>query len=282
MRKAITIIMALSLVLVAAAAVSCSGQEQQSEKLGVAVTIVPYADFVQQVGGDRVDVTTMVPVGASPHTYEPTTGQMTALSEAEVYVQVGSGVEFELTWMDNLIAQNPSMLVVDSSAGIGLIGNDPHIWLSPANVEIIVENICDGLIAVDPDNADYYRDNRDRYLDEIDDLDEYVSDKLAGYTVRYFLIYHPAFGYFARDYDLHQLAIEHGGKEPTPQVMQQCIDLAQQHNISYVYTNPAAAQEFAETIADSIGGETATLDPLPEDYIENMYDVADALALELE
>jgi zinc transport system substrate-binding protein len=278
-------------VTVTASAASCGGgTPAESDKLGVAVTLVPYADFVRQVGSDKVNVTIMVPVGASPHTYEPTPGQMAALSEAEVYVQVGSGVEFEVTWMDNLIDQNNDMLVVDSSAGIELIsgvdsgdmGTDPHVWTSPANVKIIVENVCDGLISVDPDNTSYYESNRDSYLSELDDLDEYIDGKLDGYTVRYFLIYHPAFAYFAEEYNLEQLAIEHEGKEPTIQVIQQCIDLAQQHNLDYIYIDPASAPQYAETIAESIGGETAQLNPLPENYIESLRDIADAIALELE
>lgn len=290
LRKTITVIMAFSLVFAAAISVACSGQEEGSDKLGVAVTLVPYADFVQQVGGDKVEVTIMVPIGASPHSYEPTPGQMTALSKAEVYVQVGSGVEFELTWMDNLIAQNEEMLVVDSSAGIGLItsidpdepGMDPHVWTSPSNVKIIVENICHGLAEVDPDNAVYYEANRDSYLSELDGLDTYIHGKLDGYAVRYFLIYHPSFGYFANEYDLEQFAVEHEGKEPTIQVIQQCIDLAEQYDLNYVFIDPASVPQYAETIADSISGQTAILNPLPESYIESMRDTADAIALELE
>jgi zinc transport system substrate-binding protein len=283
----LTIAFALTLVL---CATSCAKEEPASDKLGVAVTLVPYADFVRQVGGDKVEVTIMVPPGASPHSYEPTPSQMVALSEAEVYVQVGSGIEFELSWMDNLIAQNPSMLLVNGSAGIEFIastdhdelGVDPHVWTSPVNVKVIVQNICDGLISADPDNAAYYQGNRDSYLNELDDLDEYINDKLEGYTVRYFLIYHPSFGYFAGEYDLEQASIELEGKEPTPQVIQQCIDLAEQYHLNYVYIDPASVLQYAETIADSIGGQTALLNPLPEDYIDSMQSVADAIALELE
>ncbi|MFA5055671.1 MAG: zinc ABC transporter substrate-binding protein [Dehalococcoidia bacterium] len=270
--------------------IACDGGNSGSDKLGVAVTLVPYANFVQQVGGDRVDVTVMVPVGASPHIYQPLNSQMVALSEAELYVQVGSGVEFELTWMDNIIAQNEEMLVVNASDGIELIdstdadepGMDPHVWTSPTNVKIILENICDGLIEVDPDNAAYYQGNRDSYLDELDALDEYINGVFEGYTVRHFLIYHPSFGYFAAEYNLTQLSIELEGKEPTPQVIQRCIDLAQQYNLNYVYMDPASVTQYAETIAGNIGGTTAMLNPLPEDYIESMRAVADAIALELE
>lgn len=287
MTPIITILIAVTTI---ASTISCGGSQQAGDKLGVAVTLVPYADFVRQVGGDKVDVTIMVPPGASPHTYEPTQGQMVALSEAEVYVQAGSGVEFEITRMDNLIAQNPGMLVINASDGIGFIastdadepGMDPHVWTSPANVKVIVRNICDGLAAADPDNAAYYESNRDAYLEELDALDEYINGKFAGYTVRYFLIYHPSFGYFAAEYGLEQLAIEHEGKEPTPQVIQQCIDLAEQYDLNYIYVDPVSVLQYADTIADSINGRTALLNPLPENYIESMRSAADAIALELE
>ena len=270
--------------------ISCGGQEPASDKLGVAVTLVPYADFVRQVGGDKIDVTIMVPSGASPHSYEPTTSQMVSLSEAEVYIKVGTPIEFELSWMDNLIDQNPDMLLVNGSAGIDLItstdpdepGMDPHVWTSPVNAKVIVQNICDGLTTADPDNAAYYESNRDSYLNELDALDEYINDEVEGYAVRYFLIYHPSFGYFAEEYDLNQLSIEFEGKEPTPQGLQECIDLAKQYNLDYVFIEPQYPLQYAQTIADSTGGETAVVSDLPEDYIDSMRSMADAIALELE
>jgi zinc transport system substrate-binding protein len=232
----------------------------------------------------------MVPPGANPHTYEATPSQLVALSKAKVYVKVGAPIEFELTWMDKLIQQNPDMLVINGSTGIDLIsstdldepGMDPHVWISPVNAKVIVQNICAGLIAADPDNAAYYQGNRDSYLNELDDLDEYINDKLEGYTVRYFLIYHPSFGYFAKAYNLNQLSIEFEGKEPTPQGIQQCIDMAEQYDLDYVFIEPQYPLRYAQTIADSIGGQTALANDLPENYIDSMRSMADALALELE
>ena len=259
-------------------------------KLGVAVTLVPYADFVRQIGGDKVDVTVMVPPGANPHSYEPTASQMAALSEAEVYVKVGAPIEFELAWMDNLIQQNPDMLVINGSAGIDLItsadpdtpGMDPHVWTSPVNAKVIVQNICSGLAQADPANASYYQANRDSYLTKLDDLDNYIKGKFEGHTVRYFLIYHPSFGYFAQEYDLNQLSIEFEGKEPTPQGIQQCIDLAKQYDLNYVFIEPQYPLQYAQTIADSTGGKTALANDLPQNYIDSMRSLADAIALELE
>jgi len=251
------------------------------EEIGVVVTILPLADFVEKVGGDRVHVTVMVPPGASPHTYEPKPSQMVAVSKAKMYAKVGSGVEFELKWMGDIIEQNKDMLIVDCSEGITKIGNDPHIWNSPINAKKMVENICAGLVEVDPDHADY-TENRNKYLQELDALDMYIRERLGNFTNRVFMTYHPAFGYFAKEYDLTQLAIEHGGKEPTPKVIQDCIDLARQYNFSYIFVAPQFATVHAETIAHEIGGQTVFIDPLPRGYIPNMRSVAASLALELE
>jgi zinc transport system substrate-binding protein len=252
-------------------------------KIGVAVSILPQADFVENVGGDRVQVTVMVPPGASPHIYEPTVDQLKEMSRAEVYFKVGSGLEFELAWMDKIIGINPDIQVVDCSKGITKMGKDTHIWNSPANAKILVENICDGLIQADPEHETYYTANRDKYLRELDDVDAYIHERLDNFTTnRAFMIYHPAFGYFAKEYNLTQIAIEYEGKAPTPKVIQDCIDKAREYNLSYIYVAPQFATKDAEAIAHEIGGQTVFMDPLPWDYIANMRSIAASLALEME
>ena len=277
----VTLLLVLVIAL-AALVTSCASAGGAGDKVGVVVSIAPLADFVENVGGEEVDVTVMVPPGASPHTYEPKPSQLVEVSKADIYVKVGSGVDFELAWMDKIIKVNSDMLVLDSSQGIELMGKDPHIWNSPVNAKIIVENICDGLIQVDSDNADFYTENMNDYLEELDIVDGYIRYKLDRFTDRAFLIYHPAFAYFASEYGLTQLAVEHGGKEPTPQVMQDCIDKANQYNLQYVFVAPQFATEYCEAIAREIGGQTASMDPLAENYIANMGRIADYLALEFE
>ena len=278
----------LSLVLAATMAslvfgAGCTGQQPEDEtRLGVVVTIPPVADFVEQVGRELVDVTLMVPAGASPHTYEPTPGQMVEVSNADVYVKVGSGVEFELVWLDNLTAQNPDMPIVDCSKGVAKSGNDPHIWNSPQNAIVMVSNIMNGLSSADPANSEIYERNGADYVAQLSDLHEYIADRFADAASRHFMIYHPSFGYFAQEYGLVQLAIEHQGKSPTPQVLQACIDLATEHSLQYVFVAPQFATADAESVADAIDGDTAFIDPLASSYVPNMRSVAAAIDLELE
>ena len=259
------------------------GEETSSmDQVGVVVSILPLADFVQNIGGDRVKVTVMVPPGAGPHTYEPTPSQLRDVSRADVYVKVGSGVEFELVWMDKLIKTNPSIFIIDCSKGITKIGKDPHIWNSPIIAKKMVENICEGLIKVDSRYKDIYNKNKNRYFGEIDAVDKYIRNRFENFTNKTFLIYHPAFGYFAKEYGLRQIAIEHKGKTPTPKVIKNCIDLAKQYNLSYIFVAPQFATDNAETIAHEIGGQTVFIDPLPRDYISNMRTVSASLSLEME
>jgi zinc transport system substrate-binding protein len=275
----LVIFMLASLV---AAATSCTQKAESATKLGVVITILPQAEFVENIGGDKVDITVMVPPGASPHTYEPTPSQMAAISEAKLYAKVGSGVEFELTWMDKLIAQNDDMLVVDCSKSIELqqmtagdedepAGSmDPHIWMSPRNAQVMVRNIADGLIQIDPDNRAYYEQNRDAYLQKLEQLDQDIREGLSGVKNRVFMVYHPAFGYFASNYDLTMLPIEAEGKEPTPAGLQHLIEQAKEQNIRVVFAEPQFNPQSAKVIADAINGRVVLINPLARDYIENL------------
>ncbi|MCL0082376.1 zinc ABC transporter substrate-binding protein [Dehalococcoidia bacterium] len=291
--KLAAVAMALILAVTGfAAACQPVAETPAEEKIRVIVSILPLADFVENIGGERVAVTVMVPPGASPHTFAPTPGQLLEVSKAKLFVKVGSGLGFERAWMDRIRAQNEDMLIIDSSVGIELIHGgcpccapgdlDPHIWLSPLNAKIMVQNISEGLISIAPEYADFFAENTRRYLAELNDLHIYIREQLDGFVNRYFLIYHPAFGYLARDHNLTQLAIERDGKEPTPRVIMESIDLAVKHNLSYVFVSAQFPLRPAETIARSINGQTALIDPLPQDYISGMRDVADALAREME
>ena len=269
----------------------CIGQpvNEESDRIQVVVTIPPQAEFVERVGGDRVQVTVMVPPGASPHTYEPTPGQLRAVSQAVLYAKVGSGIEFELTWMDNLRDANKDMVVVDCSHGIELIqadghegehqqGHDPHIWLSPRNAVIMVETIYKGLVQVDPGYQEYYTRNKEAYIRELDDLDREISEALSTMRIRKIMVYHPAWAYFCRDYNLEQIPIEKEGKEPTPQGIAQLIDQAKTYGITIIFASPQFSTESAEVIAQEIGGKVILISSLEKEYIKNMRKVAQAFS----
>ena len=301
-------LMLILIVALGAMIVACDddGEDDKNEKPGIVVTLLPQAEFVEKIGGDKVEVTVMVPPGANVHTYEPTPGQMATLAKEELYAKVGSGVEFELAWMDNLVDQNKDMLVVDCSRGITLIemsashehedeegehedesnhhqeGMDPHIWMSPKNAMMMVENICDGLVQVDPTNKSYYESNRDAYLEELSQLDRDIKDGLASITKRVFMVYHPAFGYFAHEYELKMLPIEEEGKEPTAKGLTLLIDEAKEHNIKVIFAEPQFDPKSADVIADEINGTVILIDPLSNDYTVNMRSILSEMVKAME
>lgn len=261
-------------------------KENNKGKMGVVVSVAPEVEFVKAVGGDKVNVTLMVPPGADPHTYEPQPNQLREVSNARMYVEVGTPLEFELNFMDRIKSINPDMLVVNSSYGITLIVNnaehednsDPHVWVSPKNAKIMVENIYQGLIKVDPVNQEYYKNNRDQYLLKLDELDKNITESLKGKVNTNTLVYHPAWGYFCNDYHLQQIAIESGGKEPTSQGIAQLIDLARKNGIKVIFVEPQYNPRSAEVIASEIGGQVVVVDDLGENYLENMKNINEAFS----
>lgn len=281
--------------------VGCGKAANPAGEIGIVVTILPQVEFVENVGGEKVDVTVMVPLGAGPHTYEPLPSQMKALARAEMYAKVGSGVEFELVWLEKLVSTNKEIVVVDCSTGVHLIqmaGNhnheepeeehdnpgamDPHIWMSPLNAKIMVQNICDGLVQVDPGNRAFYEQNRDAYLQELTELDQDIREALSGVTNRRFMVYHPSFGYFAKEYNLTMLPVEEEGKEPTPAGIVRLIEQAKEDNIKAIFASPQFNPRSAEVIADEIGGSVVLIDSLAGDYIANLRTVLGELVQAME
>lgn len=244
----------------------------------VAVTILPQEEFVRAVGGEHVRVLVMVPPGASPATYEPTTAQLVALSSADLYVKVGSPLPFETVYLPRLLETNPSLVVVDSGEGIGIIDNDPHTWNAPSNAVIMVDRIATALAAFDPARGDEYLQNRDAYLAELAVLDADIRAMLEGREGRSFMVFHPAWGYFAREYDLVQIPIETEGKEPSPGQIAALIRQAEEEEITVIFVNPQMSTESAGVIAGQIGATLVPADPLARNYTENLRTFAEHIA----
>jgi zinc transport system substrate-binding protein len=276
-RKAFVLIFVFSAVILLPV-LSCEEKNSRQEKIGVVVSVLPLADFVEHIGKDRIEVTVMVPPGASPHSYEPRPDQLKQVSRAKMFVKAGSGVEFELAWMDKIGQINRDMMVLSGSEGIELIEGDPHVWLSPLAAKTMAENICRGLVKLDPGNSKYYRANLNEYSQELEETDRYIRQELAGIRIRSFISYHPAWSYFARDYDLEQIPIERGGKEPTAEGIREVLEKAKKSGARVVFVLPQLATKGAETVAREIGAYIEPLDPLPEDYISDMRRAAERLA----
>lgn len=247
-------------------------------KIPVAVSILPQAFFVERIAGDRVTVYVMIPKGASPETYEPTPHQLVALSDSKIYVKVGApGFPFEEKYLKTIIDRNHKMAVVNMSDGVTLRKGDPHVWTSPTAVRIAAGNIANALIAYDPANKAQYERNLCAFLREIDSLDQEIRQSLAKKRGHAFMVYHPAWGYFADHYGLLQLAIEEEGKPFSAAHIREMIDLARTKGIRAIFVQKGFNVKSARTIAREIGGKVVEADPLERDWIVEMKRFAELL-----
>jgi zinc transport system substrate-binding protein len=271
------------------------------EPIIVAVSVLPQAEFVEKVGGDKVKTVVIVPSGADPHTYEPSPKEVQEISKAKMFVTVGVGMPFEEGWIENFESMDTGTVIVNCSKGIELRNLeehqhegeeenesgedteelDPHIWTSPVNAKIMVEEIYEGLVELDPENETYYAQNKDAYLEELDALDERIREKLNGSEGRNFMVYHPAWGYFAKEYGLNMIPVEIEGKEPSAQDLAELVDLAKENNVTIIFVQAQFSTRSAEVLAQEIGGEVVAVDPLAKDYIANMDNVSDIFARNL-
>jgi zinc transport system substrate-binding protein len=272
-----------------------------AESLPVFVSILPQKYFVEKIGNGLVDVSVMVPAGYNPHIYEPRPNQMVRLSKARIYFAIG--ITFEDAWLAKFAGINPRMLVVHTEAGIEKIpmqshepyetgqhdkgkkpgGHeeeehgtmDPHVWLSPPEVRIIAKNILRALQETDPANSPIYEKNATRFMEEIDRLDSELRSTFAAKKGMKFMVYHPSWGYFARDYGLAQVPVEIEGKEPKAAQLKEIIEYARKERIKIIFVQPEFSTKSAETIARAIGGQVVFADPLSPNWAENLRALAE-------
>ena len=268
----------LAFILLAGLAGAGSGTAAAEEKPMVAVSILPQADLVERLAGDLVAVEVMLPPGATPHTFEPTLQQMRAVSRARLYFKVGhSHFLFERVWLNRLLEQNRRMTVVNCAEGLALKPDDPHLWLSPPIVREMAIRTAGGLQALLPEHRQRIEARLGKLLVEIDDLDREIREILKPHKGRAFLVFHPAWGYFADAYGLTQIAIEEEGKEPSAAMLARRIDEAKERGIQTVFTQTQTSQIAAREVADALGGNVVPIDPLARDWAANLRRAARAL-----
>jgi zinc transport system substrate-binding protein len=261
-------------------------------RLQVFVSIPPQKYIVKQIGGEHVKVNVMVQSGASPHTYEPKPKQMVAITRAKIFFTVG--VEFETVWMQKLSASNPAMAVVPTHDNIKKIpimghhheqrgtdddddhaGLDPHIWLSPPLVKQQALTVLEALQKEDPSNSSAYKTNYTKFAQELSKLEQELKRIFRNRKNLQFLVFHPSWGYFAQAYGLEQVAIETEGKTPKPAQLKEIIQHAREQGIKVIFAQPQYSSRSARMVAKAIGGEVVFVDPLSENWMDNMRQVAE-------
>lgn len=257
-----------------------AGMAESNAKPTVTVTIPPYQYFVDKIAGDKVDVNVMVSNGNNPETYEPYAQQMMELSKSALYLKVGS-IGFEQTWMKKLQDNAPDMKVIDTSVGIKPAktpgGNiDPHVWMSCKNARIISSNIFKALCQLEPKNKAFFEKNYQSLLSRIDRQDSIIrkSFKDNPEMVRKFVIYHPILTYFARDYQLEQLAIEEEGREPSAAQLKSLIERARKEKIKYCLIQAEFANRNTTTFINESQTKAMDINPLQADWAYAMKEVS--------
>ncbi len=296
------------LILLIALLIGCSTSEKNApttnntnKNITVYASIYPMYDFASKIGGDKINLSNMVPSGTEPHDWEPTAMNITHLEEADVFIYNGAGMEH---WVEDVLAslQNEKIIVVEASNNVDFIKghshsekhqedttHDPHVWLYPLNAKIQMENIKNAFVEADPSNAEYYQANYEKYATECDALDQEFKDTLTPLANKDIIVSHEAYGYLSEAYDLHQIGIEglSADSDPDPARMAEIIDLAKEKDIKTIFFEETISSKVAETIAKEIGANTAVLSPIEglsndqesagDDYFSVMRQNLDAL-----
>ena len=270
--------------------------------INAVVSILPEQTFVKAIGGDKVNVSLMVQPGNSPHTYEPKPSQMIDIARADLYFAID--VEFEHVWLPKFQSLNPKMQIVDLADNVTKIqmqdkheddnheeekdehhneheheGEDPHIWTAPSNVKIIAQNIYNALKKEDPENTNYYKRNLDIFLASIDETDRQIIHFLSSLEdTRRFMVFHPSWGYFAKAYNLEQIAVEVEGKEPKPKELIHLLKEAKEEKIKAIFTQPEFSDTVAKFIAKELQIPVVKVSPLAANWSENLINISKAIA----
>lgn len=284
-----------------------------ASKQELTVTILPQKYFVEKIVKDKFDINVMVKPGSSPHNFEPKPSQMKSLASSKVYFLVGD--PSEQAWIEKFKQNAKDTLFVDTTVGIERIpmvahkhhdeededeheghahheheheheehadhdesGLDPHIWLDPISVKIQAKNIYEAMVKIDEENSDFYKANYEEFVKELDNLDNEIKNILKPYKDSAFMVFHPSWGYFAARYHIEQISIEIEGKEPKPNELLQLVEEAKKHNIKIVFVAPQFSQKSAKTISQNVGANVVSINPLSDDWYNNMLLVANEIA----
>ena len=282
------LILLLGLLILA----GCSGvndrDQAQKESIGkkivVYTTIFPLYDFTRNVAGDRVEVVNLLPPGADPHHWEPEPADLVRINQADAFIYCGAGLE---SWLENVLKNTDRnrITIVDSSKGIPLLqgvegsdleenlndqhdhsGIDPHIWLSPANAAMMVDNIREGMVKADPANKELYLANAQSYKEKLANLDNEYKISLSRAKVKQLVVSHAAFGYLTKRYGLEQVAIRgfNAEIEPTPARLAEIVETVKKQKIRYIFSEALVSPKVSETLAAETGAKILLLNPVGE------------------
>lgn len=301
MKKKITIaaIAILSIIgFVGCIAATNSDKEDDDGKIKVMTSIYPLREFTQIIGGDKVNVKSMVPEGAEPHDFEPKAKDIVSLNSSNLFIYNGLGME---AWVDKVLGtvENENLVVVNASKNTNVIevdtnshedeseeehaehghdGHDhgrvdPHIWLSLQDVKNQALLIEEGLIKVDPSNKEYYEKNYNDFVKKLDELYSEYSEKFKSVSNKDFITGHAAFGYLCRDFGLKQQSVEDifGEGEITPQHLKELVKYCKDNNVKVIFMPDSTTKKVSETLANEVGAKVVEISSLETQNGDKLY-----------
>lgn len=283
-------------LLVGATGCANTDPPDPNAKPTVFACVAPHGYFARRIAGGLVDVQVLVRDGVNPHTFAPAAKDMVALSRADLYFRAGLGFEDALCRKLADVSHGPR--IIDTRDGLDLLDHakhghdghaahdgehdsDPHVWLSPRLAARQAATIRDAMCEQYPAHADAFARNAAELSAELDALDARIAKSLAGLKGRTFFVFHPAFGYFAASYGMHQEAVETGGKSPSLKDINRLIAEAKADKVRVIFVQPQFSTQAARTIAAEIGGVVVPIDPLAGDYMTNMEALAESVRVAL-
>ncbi len=251
-----------------------------TQPMSVVTTISTLNSFVEGVGGDLVRVQSLVPIGASPETYQPTPQNIAVLSDARLLVENGAGLE---TWLQGLLnnANTGHLDIVVASQGLPVIGSNPHLWMDPQYAKHYVGRIRDALVSIDPAHRAQYERNATAYDRKLDALTAWIRSRVD--TVpkqqRVLVVFHNAWQYYDDRFGIQTLGIieEAPGQEPNPHDFGHLVDLAKQHHVHAIFGEPEYSPKLADALAHDAG--ISVVENLYDDSIGTSPDVSNYISM---
>jgi zinc transport system substrate-binding protein len=281
--RSVAIYLLILIVGVATIFVSCSGKEQRNimkneDRITVYASFYPMYDFTKKIGGNKINLQTLISPGAEPHDWEPGPRDISNLQKASVFIYNGAGME---NWAEKILKSlnNENIIIVEASEGIDLLEEeehqdkdgenhsknyDPHVWLNPKYAKKQLEAIKNALVKADPVNKDYYEENFLNNSKKMDELDSEYKKAISDFSRKDVVVTHGAFGYLCNAYGLRQLAIEDSGHdlEPSPGKMADIIKFIRENNVKVIFYEELSNSKVAETVARETGVKVMVLNTL--------------------
>jgi len=262
---------------------SCSSPRPQPGGGLITVSIAPFKFLIEKIGGEDFAVNIMVPSGADPHMYEPSPGQVSALRKSSAYISDGY-LDFEITWLDRFYSVNPQMIKLRLADSLDLLSGDedhqsadPHFWLSPVEALKIAGMVKNLLCRLNPTECLKYTENYNALADSIEKIHARAGELLKPFAGQTIVTFHHTLGYFARDYNLKHVSIEHEGKEPSPSWLKEVTDEVKRNNIRAIIVQREFDVRTAKVIAAETGAELKYIETLSADWFGSVNGIIDAV-----